>query len=172
MPGTTLLEQLQTVQLVALAGLLPWTAARILIPERGRALAVCAAVVARRPSSIVLARIAATAAVLALIGLSGLPAIVLAQQMSAVPLARVASAFPALAAICIIAAATATGWALATRLRLVAWLGGAFSAVILLSLPRWSMGASDAYTVAILVGILLTLIVAASSDRVYSHAHT
>jgi hypothetical protein len=34
------------------------------------------------------------------------------------------------------------------------------------------MGASDAYTVAILVGILLTLIVAASSDRVYSHAHT
>ena len=170
-PGATLFDQQQTVQVLMLLALLPWTAARVALSERGAQLALCGVVTARRPSTVVVARLTATAGVLGLIAVAALPASVLAQQLSGVPLIRVLRGLPTLAALTLLTAAVASASALVVPGRLAAWAAGAVVTAGLFSAFWRVAGLSRGGAMTLFAGLLLAVLAGAYADRTCLHAH-
>ncbi len=170
LPGASLFEQQQTAQLLTLLGLLPWTAARLALSERGAQLALCGAIAARRPSSIIIARTGATACVLGLVAIAALPTSVLAQQLSGAPLASVMRGLPALAALTVTASVTATASALVIQDRLISWTIAAVATIGLFGAFWPVTGRSQGAALTLLAGLLLAVVAGAYADRTCLHA--
>ncbi|MES1255275.1 MAG: hypothetical protein ABUS56_06705 [Acidobacteriota bacterium] len=133
--GANPYEQQRLVQWIVLWGLLPWTAVRCAAPDGATGLARVSAVLAVRPSSVVVAKFLALSGVLMLVGMAGLPAVILALQMSALPLSALPAHLFSLAALALLVAAAAVASSLAVQGRLAAWLLAAGSSgVVLLAL--------------------------------------
>lgn len=139
--GGNLYEQQRLVDWWLLAVLLPWAAARCLAPDRGERFVVACALTALRPSSIVVAKIVAVAGALAMIVLTGFPATIVAQQISAVPLSHAFHDLMAPAGLAVLVSAATVAWVLLVRDRLAAWAGstGSIGLVLVLS-ARWPLG--------------------------------
>jgi hypothetical protein len=149
MPGVPMLtpanlyEQARAVHWILLAGVLPWAAVRCSPVDRNDAVVLMAALVRARPGAAVSAKVLGSCAVLMTIVLTGLPALVLAQQAAAVPLARVFADLLPVAGLALLVAATATAAILFAADELRAWLWTSSIVVgVLLLAARWTSGST------------------------------
>ena len=133
LPGANLYEQQRLVQTALLACLLPWAAARCGPGHRGDDMVLLSALAAARPSRIVRAQFAALFALLAAVGVSGLPLMLLAAQMAAVPLQTVLVDLLPVLGIAALAAAAAVVWTSGQADSLAAWLGATASSVLIVA---------------------------------------
>ena len=117
--------QARTIQGALLAGLLPWSAARLAATERGDAAAWLCAIAAVRPASFTAARAGAVFGALWVIVAAGLPVVLFARQMSGTPLTRVVRDETVMIALAIVAVATALALQRTVAGRLLGWLGAA-----------------------------------------------
>jgi len=171
LPGATLYDQQRLVDWMLITVMLPWVAVRCTAPDGRDRLASTSALTALRPSSIVLGKIAGLTGVLALFVCAGLPAVFLAQQMSAVPAIDAARDTAALFGAAALIAASTVSWTLAVDGRLAAWIGATFSVgLVLWALWQWA-GPSTAGIGAALLAAALTLWTAGASDRSLRYCH-
>lgn len=145
----SVLAQLSAIQTTVLAVLLPWTAARC--DSRPRDMMIKAAVIAGLvPSRLVLARAAGLAVALGTCALTGLPVLLLAQQISALPATDVALLMPPLAGM-VAFVAVLTAWCdVLIGDRVAAWVlsAGATLAIVALVAPPWRTPAFAALAIA------------------------
>jgi hypothetical protein len=136
--GATLYDQQLTVQWWLLSALLPWLAVRALGAEQGDALTLAAARIAVRPSALVMSKVLAVGATLALIVCAGVPVTALAQQVSALSFSHIVVDAASLCGLALLAAVVATVWVSVVPDRLLAWMATTASVVfvvVLASMP-------------------------------------
>ena len=167
--GANLFAQQQIVLWIVLAAVLPWAAARCVAPDTGNRLVLAAALIAVRPSAIVLGKTAALAGALSLIALSTLPVAILAQQMSAAPALGIIGAAIASAALAVFVAGATIAWLIATRDRVATWVGAFGTTAVMLWLTS---GAGQPWLQALFLsvsGLALAAAAARWSDRTYCY---
>jgi hypothetical protein len=167
----TAFDRLRLVECALLGAILPWLAARALADERRNELVRLAVLAGRRPPGVAAAKLAATFLALALVVLSGLPPLLLAQQMSALPLGRVLAAeafFIGFAALVPPLAFAGMG---ACREAIFGWFGATVAAAAMLTAVRWFAGGDVAAgaMLAILGGLLAAAL--AGTTRPYLAEH-
>ena len=146
LPHREFYQQARLVQAVTLAILLPWTAARSVADERGDDLVLLAALMAMRPSRLMLARACAVLVALGCVVATGLPVMVLAQRISVGPIFRVFRDEATMMTLTVLACAMALGWRHVCRDRLLGWMAAALSTIALaaalpLTLPSYAVAA-------------------------------
>ncbi len=122
LPGNVY-EQQRLVQWLTLAILLPWTAVRCLPREQRRDVVLLALLTAVRPSRVLLARTLAAFLALSLLLASGLPMVLLAQQVAGIPLPQVLRGFGCMLGLVAVSSAISVWWIAACSDHLTAWLG-------------------------------------------------
>ena len=177
MPGVPMLapanlyEQARAVHWILLAGVLPWAAVRCSPVDRSEALVLMAALVRARPGVAVTAKVLGSCAVLMTIVLTGLPALVLAQQAAAVPMSRVFADLLPVAGLTLLVAATATAAILFAADELRAWLWASAIVVgVLLAAARWTSGLAAAGWLCAAAAVVAIAVVWSSVGR--SGLHT
>lgn len=129
-------EQTLMVEVVLLAILLPWTAARCVAAERGDDLVRLSVVTAIPPSRIVVARALAVTTGLVMVVASGLPTLILAARISAVRMSLVTEYEFALLSLALLSSATALTWRHVCHSRVVGWFAAALSTAAVVSAAR------------------------------------
>ncbi len=124
------------VEVVLLAILLPWTAARCVASERGDDLVLISVVTAIPPSRIVLARALAVTTGLVMVVASGLPTLILAARISAVRMSLVAEYEFALLSLAFVSSAAALTWRHVCHGRVIGWFAAALSTAAVVSAAR------------------------------------
>jgi hypothetical protein len=117
-----LYEQARVLHWMLLAAVLPWIAVRSSSMDRGDVLVMTAAFIGLRPASVVAAKVLAVFTVLLAVVLTGLPALVLAQQAAAASIASVFVDLLPLLGLALLIAASSTASILLTSDGLRAWL--------------------------------------------------
>lgn len=155
-----------------LAVLMPWVAARCHALDRGDSLVLLSTLAARRPSSVVSAKIVSMAGVLSLVAIAGDPALIIAAKMSAVPASTVIRDIGSSLSIALLASAVTITWTLRAGDAITSWIGGtATTAAALAVAGRWTSTAA-AYDASILaVALSVTAAVAVWSDRAFQYCH-
>lgn len=129
------LDRIAVIQRAALVALLPWTAIRCSGTSTDE-VRLLAAVTASPPARIVCVRCVVTAIGLCALVCMGLPAMVMAQQMSAAPAGRIAAAVAPALGLCVLVAILTVSSALAVPSRLGGWvLATAATAVAVYAVP-------------------------------------
>jgi hypothetical protein len=136
LPGATIYEQLFLLQSVLLVVAMPWAAARAVATERADDLVRLSALLALRPSRLVIARLLAAALAPALVVAGALPVALIAQQMSAVAAARALADQLTLLTFALPAAVVTVWWMQFSHDRLLGWLGATASAILLVAMLR------------------------------------
>jgi hypothetical protein len=127
-PGVALLapmdlyDQTRGVQWILLALVLPWAAVRSSPVDRTDSVELLAALARTRTGSAMVAKVVGSFAVSMMVILTGLPALILAQQAAAIPMSSVLIDLLLLAGLALLVAATTTGAILVARDGLRAWL--------------------------------------------------
>jgi hypothetical protein len=129
-------EQTLIVEVVLLAILLPWTAARCVASERGDDLVRLSVITAIPPSRIVLARALAVTTGLVMVVASGLPTLIVAARISAVRMSLVAEYEVALLSLAFVSSAAALTWRHVCHGRVVGWLAAALSTAAVVNAAR------------------------------------
>jgi hypothetical protein len=129
-------EQTLMVEVVLLAILLPWVAARCAASERGDDLVRLSVATAIPPSRIVLARAFAVATGLVMVVASGLPTLILAARISAIGMALVAEYEFALLSLAFLSSAAALTWRHVCHGRVLGWFAAALSTAAVVSAAR------------------------------------
>lgn len=164
LPGENLYEQQRLVQAVALAGLLPWAAARCGAGYRGDDLVLLSALTAARPSRVVMVQAAALFILLAAVVAAGLPLMLLARQIAAVPMqTALADLLPALG-LAAIAGGSSLAWTLRRSDPLAAWLGATASTILAAALIGSLFPRPAATLLMFGTGIAATALCAARAD--------
>jgi hypothetical protein len=114
--------QTRAVHWIVLAVVLPYAVVRSSPADRLDSIRLMAALARTRPGAAVAAKILGACVVAMVVILTGLPAMVLAQQAAAVPIYFVAADLLPLAGLALFVAASATGAVMIARDRLRAWL--------------------------------------------------
>jgi hypothetical protein len=122
---TNLYQQASTLHWMTLLAAMPWVAVRSSPAERADAFVLTCALTGLHPGLIVTGKILATFGVLVAVALSGLPALVMAQQAAAVPLTPVILDVLALVGVALLTAVLANASLLLLADRLGAWLAHA-----------------------------------------------
>jgi hypothetical protein len=150
-PGVSVLapmnlyEQTRLLHWILLGAALPWTAVRSAPGERADAFVLMAAFTGLRPATVVVGKTVAMTGVLTLVVLTGLPALVLAQQAAAVPFVTVLRDLLPLLGVALLVAVAATASILMVAGSLTAWLAAAgIASIVLLPAARWAPDASTA----------------------------
>jgi len=144
---------------------LPWTAARCLQIDRGDGLVLTAALIARRPASLLMAKFVAQILLLALFATTGLPVLILAQRMSAVPAERLLRDLASFGGLPVLAASITLAWVVAVESRLASWLGATSSIASALMLSwYWQPLGLGVGAACALVGGAIAASLAALSD--------
>jgi hypothetical protein len=170
--GRSVYDILRLFQWAVLAALMPWIAARCQAPDRGDAMVMLSTLAARRPSSIVIAKILSLAGVLALVAGAGLPAAIVAQKMSAVPVSAVVRDLAICCALALFASAVSVAWLMAGTDAIAAWLGAAATvAISCAAISRWSPAPFVQASTIVLGAVAITAAVAAWSDRTCQYCH-
>jgi hypothetical protein len=160
-PGVSVLapvnlyEQTRLLQWAVLAVALPWAAVRSAPPDHGDDFVLMTAFVGVPPASAVAGKILATFVVLVVVILTGLPAILIAQQAAAVSLATVARDLVPLAGLALLVAASSTASILIVRDSLRGWLATtSITAVVLLAAAASASGTAAIGALCALVGAI------------------
>jgi hypothetical protein len=132
----TVYDQTLMVDVILLAILLPWIAARCVAVERGDDLVMLSMVTAIPPSRVVVARALAATASLILVIASGLPTLILAGRISAVRMSLVAEYELALFSLAFVSSATALTWRHVCHSRVIGWFAAALSTAAVVSAAR------------------------------------
>jgi hypothetical protein len=170
--GASFFSMLRVFHSGVLAALMPWVVARCLASDRGDGLVMLSTLAARRPSSIVLAKIVSLTGVLALVVLTGTPAVIIAGKMSALPTSAIARDVASSMSIAVLVSVVTIAWRLRTGDAIAAWIGGAVTTACVLAVAgRWTStaAANDASIVA--VAVAAAAAVAWWSDRAFQYCH-
>ncbi len=132
LPGRNAYEQQRLVQWITLAVLLPWTATRCLPHEQRRDVTLLALLTAVRPAHVLLSRVIAIFLALTVLVGSGLPMVILAQQVAGVPLPHALGGLVSMLGLAALASATSVWWNTAYSDPLNAWLASTGTVVGLL----------------------------------------
>ena len=132
----TVYDQTLMVDVILLAILLPWIAARCVAVERGDDLVMLSMVTAIPPSRVVVARALAATTSLILVIASGLPTLILAGRISAVRMSLVAEYELALFSLAFVSSATALTWRHVCHSRVIGWFAAALSTAAVVSAAR------------------------------------
>lgn len=170
--GASFFSMLRVFHSAVLAALMPWVVARCLASDRGDSLVMLSTLTARRPSSIIIAKIVSVAGVLSLVVLAGAPAVIIAAKMSALPLPAVIRDLASSISIAVLASAVTIAWMLRTSDAMTSWIGGtAITACVLAAASRWTSTAA-AHDISVLVIALAAAVAVASwSDRAFQYCH-
>jgi hypothetical protein len=150
------LTQFLRVDMVLLAMILPWVAIRCSPDEGPNSLAQLAATTACRPSRIVVAKAAGTAAALMIIALSALPMFVLTQQISALPASMVWQALLPVVALAGMVAALAVVANVCLESRFSSWIVVTVATVVTVSLVPTTVKVAEMLAVVALATIIMT----------------
>jgi len=132
----TVYDQTLMVDVILLAILLPWIAARCVAAERGDDLVMLSMVTAIPPSRGIVARALAATTSLILVIASGLPTLILAGRISAVRMSLVAEYELALFSLAFVSSATALTWRHVCHSRVIGWFAAALSTAAVVSAAR------------------------------------
>ena len=169
--GAGFFEALRTFHWGLLAIVLPWVAARCQAQDYGDGLVRLSALVAQRPSAVVAAKILALAAVLALVAVAGIPAVIIAEKMSALPLSAGLHSLGSALAVALLVSAVTTAWIVGTGDAMLSWIGGTTtSAVVLAAAARWTTPAVRELSI-VLIAIAVAAALAAWSDRAFQYCN-
>jgi hypothetical protein len=167
----TAFDRLRLVECALLGALLPWLAARALADERRNDLVRLALLAGRRPPGVVAAKLAATFLALALVVLSGLPLLLLAQQMSALPLGRVLAAEALLLGFAALVPSLAFASMGACREAIFGWVGATVAAAAMLATVRSFAGSDVAAGGMLAILGAVTAAAVAATTRPYLAEH-
>ena len=151
---------------------MPWVVARCHALDFGDGLVMFSAASARRPSSIVLAKILSLAGVVAVVAIAGLPAAIVAEKMSAVSASAVLRDLVSSLSLALLVSAVTITWSVARGNAITSWVGGsATTVVVLVAASRWtsSQGAQDVSI--LLVAAAVAAAAATWTDRVFRYCH-
>lgn len=161
-----LYDQTRVLHWLLLVVALPWTAVRSASAERGDDLVVMATFMGVPPGRVVLGKILSTFIVLVLVSVSGLPALVIAQQAAAVPLWAVVVDVLPLPGIALLAAVSAMASILVASDTVGAWLAGAGAVLaVLLAAAIWTSSMAAVGFVAAVAGLAVAGFAVAGSTR-------
>lgn len=150
-----LYEQTRLLHWVLLAAALPWTAVRSAPGERGDDFVLMAAFTGLRPATVIAAKTLALTALLVLVELTGLPALVLAQQSAAVPVMSVLTGLLPLVGLAMLVTASSTASVLVLPGPLGSWLMSTAAVVsVLLTTSHWAQGVPALGLAAALIGFI------------------
>jgi hypothetical protein len=170
--GGSFFETLRVVQFGLLATLMPWVVARCQAPDCGDGLVMLSALAARRPSSIVLAKIVSLAGVLALVAIAGAPALIIAERMSALPVSATLRDLGSALSIALLASAVTTAWIVGTSDAMISWIGGTLTmAAVLTVAARWTSSSAAHDLTTLVVATSVAVVVATWSDRAFQYCH-
>jgi hypothetical protein len=149
--GASLYDQQFRLEWILALMLLPWTAARVIASERGDDLVGLSVVTAIPPSRVLLARLLAATAAVALVVGGGLPVVISTQQMSAVSVSRMIGNQFGLLAFALPVAVVTVWWMQIAADRLLGWLGAAATTLGLVVLARLAFATMDQAAAALAV---------------------
>ncbi len=163
---TDFYEQARVLHWVLLVAALPWIAVRCSPMDRGETLVMVTAFIGLRPASVITAKVVASFIVLVCVTLTGLPALVMAQQVAAVPLATVFSDFLPLLGLALLIAALANAAVLLALDGPRAWLwtSGTVTAMLVAAVG-WISELSTVGVWCALVGVMGTACVCSTAGR-------
>jgi hypothetical protein len=155
-----------------LAIVMPWIVARCLAQDSGDGLVMLSAVSARRPSSIVLAKILSLAGVLALLAIVGAPATIVAEKMSAASASVVLRDLGSALSLAFLVSAVTTAWSVASGNAMTSWIGGsATTASVLVAASRWTSSQAAQDVSIVMVAIAVAAASATWTDRTFQYCH-
>ena len=170
--GTAFYESFRNVQTGLLIILMAWVVVRSSALDRHDHMVRLSAMVARRPSSVVIAKMLSLCGVLALVVMAGVPAAIVASKMSAIPSSIVWRDIASALALALAASVVTTLWMLATGGPLSAWVGSAATIVAVLLGARWFVAGQLAQDVSVTaIVVVLAGVAAVWSDRVFRYCH-
>jgi len=151
---------------------MPWVVARCHAADCGDGLVMLSAVSARRPSSIVLAKILSLAGVLALVAIADVPAAIIAAKMSAVSASAVLRDLGSAVSLALLVSAVTTTWSVAGGNAMTSWIGGsATTAIVLAVASRWTSSQAAQDLSIVLVAIAVAAAAATWTDRAFQYCH-
>lgn len=154
-----------------LAIVMPWIAARCQAADRGDGIVTLSALTARRPSSILFAKILSLAGVLTLVAIAGAPATIVAAKMSAMPVSVVFRDLASACSLALLASAVTVAWAIGTSDVMATWIGGAATTLAVFAVASWT-SAPAVYDLSLaVVGLTVAAVVATWSDRALQYCH-
>jgi hypothetical protein len=170
--GASFFEILRVFHWGLLATLMPWVVARCHALDRGDRFVMLSALVARRPSSIVLAKVLSLAGVLALIAVAGAPAVIIAAKMSALPFSAVTRDLASALSVGLLSSAITIAWILRTGDALASWIGGTVTmAAVLTAAARLTPAPAARDLSMLVVAAAVTAAAATWSDRAFQYCH-
>jgi hypothetical protein len=150
-----LYEQTRVLHWVLLAAALPWTAVRSAPADRGDDFVLMAAFTGVRPADVVAGKIVGMFVMLVVVILTGLPALVIAQQAAAVPLPSVFGDLLPLFGLALLVAVSSTASILIVRDSLRAWLTATTVAIVVLfAASGWASGTTGGGLLCALAGVV------------------
>jgi hypothetical protein len=155
-----------------LAIVMPWIVARCQAADRGDAVTALSALTARRPSSILSAKILSLAGVLILVVIAGAPATIVAAKMSAMPASIVFRDLLSACSLALLASAVTVAWTIGTTDVMTTWIGGAVTTMaVFAAAVRWTSAPVVHDLSLALVGLTVAAAVVTWSDRALQYCH-
>ncbi len=170
--GTTFYESFRVAQASLLIVLLPWVALRCSAADRQDDVVVLAALTARRPSAIVLAKVASIWAMVSLVAVAGVPVAIVAGKISAVPSSLIILDVSSLIVLASLAAGASAVMTIGGAGPLSAWLSSSAIVTMLVVVAgrlAETQFVQDALLAAIAIGCGAAL--AMWSDRSLQYCH-
>ncbi|MBS1818155.1 MAG: hypothetical protein JSU08_09515 [Acidobacteria bacterium] len=164
-PTSSLIEQQARVQTAFLLWALPWLAVRSMPRVSHSELALSAALLARRPGTLVLAHLLGSALVVVAVVVAAVPVVVLAGQMSVAAFDGVAVRALDTGAVCAMAAASAAVWSLVTTDRVWAWVGAQGTTCVICVPALWWGGPWLGGAIGITGALVTTAVAMSTADR-------
>ena len=157
LPGTNLYEQSRVIQWAIVAIILPWAICRFIAGERGERWSLASFVTGLSPSRLFTLRLLALGTFAGLLIGSGLPLVLLAQQMSSVPAIVALADLGSLFLFSIAATVITMSIVLIVRDVIAGWLLATIAVVLLRALVGTPPLAASAAIAAGIVGIALVM---------------
>jgi len=170
--GASFYDVLRTFNAGLFTIVMPWIVARCHAQDCGDGLVLLSAVSARRPSSIVLAKILSLAGVVVLVAIAGVPATIIAEKMSALSASAVLRDLGSALALAVLVSAVTTTWSVACGNAMTSWVGGsATTAVVLTAASRWASSRAAQDVSIVLVAMAVAAASATWTDRAFQYCH-
>ena len=170
--GVRFYDVLRVYHGALLAIVMPWIVARCQAADGADGIATLSALTARRPSSILFAKILSLAGVLTLVVITGAPATILAAKMSALPVSIVFRDLASACSLALLASAVTVAWTIRTSDVITTWIGSAATTMaVFAAAGRWTPAPAVHDLSLALVGLTVAAAVVTWSDRALQYCH-